>query len=95
MDVNMYVTKNMRGERIFSITCLSCNQTITQSNPGGLTDFYLENGTYVKSFYSVIAEPSCVKVGMMGSHDKRLHHRVTWRNCAPEILSEKYKKEAN
>ena len=30
-------------------------QKETQSNSGGLTDIYLELGTYVKSFYSVIA----------------------------------------
>jgi hypothetical protein len=93
-DVNMYVTKNMRGERVFSISMLSVNQGITQSNEGGLTDFYLENGTYIKSFYSVIAEPSCVKVGTMGNNDRRLHHRVSWGNCAPMILSESLKKGA-
>lgn len=91
-DVNMYVTENMRGNLLFSVTNLSCNQEITQQQKGGLTDIYLDVGTYVKSFYSVIAEPSCVTVKGMGVHDRRIHHAVRWNNCAPLIMNEKYKK---
>ena len=66
---------------------------MTQQNPGGLTDIYLDNGTYVKSFYSVIHEPSCVKVALMGSNNKRIHHKINWDKCCPKILNEKWKKE--
>jgi hypothetical protein len=60
----------------------------------GLTDIYLDLGTYVKSFYSVICCPSCVTVSMMGGTKKtmRLHHNVSWNNCTPKIISDKYKK---
>ena len=63
-------------------------QKETQSNAGGLTDIYLELGTYVKSFYSVIAAPSCVKVALMGDKQMRLHHAVTWKNAVPKIIRE-------
>ena len=91
-DANMYVTENMRGNLVFSATMISCVQNITQQEKGGLTDIYLDVGTYVKSFYSVMAEPSCVKVRGMGVKDRRIHHNVRWVNCSPMILNQKYKK---
>ena len=91
-DVNMYVTENMRGNLVLSVTNISCVQEITQQSSGGLTDIYLDVGTYVKSFYSVMAEPSCVTVRSMGSKDRRIHHSVRWNNCAPMILNETHKK---
>lgn len=94
-DVNMYVLNGMQGNKVFSVTSVSVNQMETQKQKKGLTDIYLDLGTYVKSFYSVMMEPSCVKVSMMGGSKKgmRLHHMVNWNHCAPKIISEKYKKE--
>lgn len=91
-DCNMYVTENMKGNLVFSSTYVACVQNETQQNKGGLTDIYLDVGTYVKSFYSVMAEPSCVSVKGMGVKDRRIHHSVRWNNCAPLILSDRYKK---
>ena len=54
---------------------------------GGWTEFYLEMGTYVKSFYSVMYNPSCVKVAEMGDKHKRIHHKVIWNNAVPKIIS--------
>ena len=92
-DVNAYITYGMKGKLMFTITKVSVVQKMTQQNPGGLTDIYLDNGTYVKSFYSVIHEPSCVKVALMGSNNKRIHHKINWDKCCPKILNEKWKKE--
>lgn len=50
-----------------------------------------DSGTYVKSFYSVIFAPSCVSIAMMGDKHKRIHHNISWDNCVPKILNEKYK----
>lgn len=93
-DVNMYILNGMQGKKIFSVTNVSVCQTLTQSNKKGLTDIYLDLGTYVKSFYSVMMEPSCVVVSMMGGSKKgmRLHHMISWNNCVPKIIAEKYKK---
>ena len=59
-----------------------------------MTDIYLENGTYVKSFYSIIFMPSAVKIGLMGNKkdSKRLHHKIKWNNCVPKIIAQKHKK---
>ena len=91
-DVNTYTLLGQQGKLIMSISEFMLNQKQTQSNAGGMTSTYLDNGTYVKSFYSVMYSPSCVKVAMMGDKHKRMHHHVNWESCAPKILNEKYKK---
>lgn len=91
-DTTMYVVLNMRGEKIFTVTNVGIVQQMTQQNAGGLTDIYCDMGTYYKSFFSVMYEPSCVSVSVMGSWHKRVHHYVNWGNCSPMILNEKYRK---
>lgn len=91
-DVNMYVRENMVGNIVLSSTQLGCCQGTTQKTKGGLTDIYMDVGTYTKSFYSVMIEPSCVKIAMMGDAARRIHHQIAWKNCAPKIINEKYRK---
>lgn len=91
-DVNTYTTIGSRGERIFSVTQAAIVQKETQQNAGGMTGVYLDNGTYLKSFYTVMTMPSCVSIAMMGSSHRRIHHNVSWVNCVPMILNQKYRK---
>lgn len=92
-DVNMYVTYGSRGEIILQPPQVALNQLTTQTNSGGLTDIYLDYGTYVKSFYSVLFCPSFVSVRLMGTAHKRLHHSIKWGNAVPKIIDESYKKK--
>lgn len=91
-DVNAYVTLGSRGELFFTVADIALNQQDTQQNEGGLTDAYLNLGTYVKSFYTVMGNPSSVKIGDMGVNHKRLHHLILWDNAVPKIISSRYKK---
>lgn len=91
-DVNTYTTLGSRGELFFTFTNINLSQGDTQTNSGGMTDAYQLNGTYVKSFHSVIMHPSGVKIKMMNSKFPRIHHSVTWKNTTPMIIDEKYKK---
>ena len=91
-DVNAYVNDGKTSRPYLTHNMVSLVQRITQTNKGGLTDIYLSQGTYVKSFYSIIFEPSCVKISMMGMKEFRLHHHVKWNLAAPKIISAKYKK---
>ena len=91
-DVNAYTSLGSVGDLFFTIPNVSLKQTDTQTNEGGLTDIYLSQGTYVKSFYSVLFSPSSVKVSVLNTENARLHHRVSWNNAVPKILEEKYKK---
>lgn len=91
-DVNAYTLYGQRRELLFTFTRAAITQKSTQSNKGGMTDTYLDGGTYVKSFYSVICSPSCVKVAVTGDKHKRIHHRVQWEYCTPKILNERYRR---
>ena len=86
-DVNTYTTLGGRGDLFLTVPNVAIIQGSTQKTKGGLTDVYLDNGTYVKSFYSVMYNPSCVKIGEMGDKHKRLHHRVNWDHAVPKILN--------
>lgn len=91
-DVNTYTCGGRRGMLFFTIPNVAINQKQTQANAGGMTELYLESGTYVKSFYSVMYAPSCVKVSDMGPVFRRMHHRVNWKNAVPCILGQEHKK---
>lgn len=90
-DVTTYVNLGSKGELFFTVPNVLLNQKRSQSEKKGLTDVYLDNGTYVKSFFSVMYNPSCVKVREMGDKHKRVHHQVNWNNAVPKIISEKYR----
>lgn len=94
-DVSTYVTRSRRGELFFTAMQAMLTQKQTQANAGGLTEMYLNSGTYVKSFYTVMYAPSCCKVGAMcdnRSKNYRFHHILNWNRIAPKILREEHKK---
>jgi hypothetical protein len=93
-DVNTYCNLGNKGHLLFTIAQLRLEQKQTQSNSGGMTELYLNSGTYVKSFYSVMYNPSSVKIRQMGQSNKRLHHSINWETTVPKIISEKFKKNA-
>lgn len=92
-DVTMYTTYGMRGELCFTVAGANIEQIATQKGKGGMSEVYQNNGTYLKTFYSIVVQPSCIKVALMGNKNMRLHHNVQWNNCTPMILNQKYKKE--
>jgi hypothetical protein len=90
-DVNTYVINGNRGGLFLTFYNVTVNQFQTQHNSGGLTDMYLDYGTYIKSFYTVMYTPSCTKVDeFAGRSHRRLHHRISWNNAVPKIMDEKY-----
>ena len=92
-DVNAYITYGNKGKLMFTVADICMDQLQTQSNPGGLTEIYLDNGTYVKSFYSVIHQPQCVKISTMGNKFRRIHHKILWDKCTPKILNQCWKRK--
>ena len=93
-DVTTYTTLGSRGELFFTVTKANITQLPTQSVAGGMSEVYKDTGTYMKSFYSVMSMPSCVKVASMGDKHSRIHHNVSWGHCVPLILNERWKKRA-
>lgn len=94
-DVNTYVTIGRCGGLFFTVNQVQLNQNATQATSGGMTEAYMDAGTYVKSFFTVMYAPSCVKVGAMGdprSGNYRAHHVINWNKAAPKILRESHRK---
>lgn len=91
-DVNTYCMLGSMGYLFMTISNICLDQKKTQSQSGGMTDEYIDNGTYLKSFYTVMTNPSFVKICMMPSSIGRIHHIVDWNCGVPKILSYKYKK---
>lgn len=91
-DVNAYTTLGSRGGLFLQTSGVIMNQTDTQESGGGMTDIYKLQGTYVKSFYTVMCMPSCVKISTIGTLHIRIHHHISWNNCVPKILPEEIKK---
>ena len=82
----------LSGELIMTSVDMTITQIKTQANKGGLTDAYLDMGTYTKSFYAVMMNPSICKIAKMGDKHMRIHHRVAVNGMSPMIISGRYKK---
>lgn len=91
-DVNTYVSLGQRGGLFLMCFNAAIQQEQTQHAAGGMSELYLNVGTYTKSFYSVMYAPSCVKVHQMGNTYPRIHHKITWSNAVPCILSERHRR---
>lgn len=96
-DVNTYTMLGRQGLLFFTVVQAQLVQLQTQSNSGGMTEMYLDSGTWVKSFYTVVHAPSCAKVGAMGdprTDASRMHHVINWETAVPKILPEHVKKQS-
>jgi len=102
-DVNTYTVLSREGVVFLTLMAVQVVQVNTQVNSGGLTELYLDFGTYAKSFYTVMFAPSCSVVASFKGTAKnkdnpepgaRIHHRISWNNAAPKIVPERFKKEA-
>lgn len=91
-DANLVADSGTKGVVFITNKLGQIKQSETQEAKGGLTEAYLSLGTYVKSFYSLMVNPSAVRIGAMGVSRMRIHHKVNWKYCVPKILNPKYKK---
>lgn len=97
-DVSAYVTHGRRGLLFLTVLQAQLNQKPTQVTAGGMSDLYLSAGTYAKSFYTVMAAPSCTQIGVMGdprsTNAPRIHHKINWHTAVPKIIREQHRKQA-
>ena len=91
-DVNTYTNYQSKGNLFISFNNITMTQIVTQGNTGGMTELYLDSGTYVKSFYTVMISPSSCKIKTMNTRNPRLHHNITWNNAVPKIISQDHRK---
>lgn len=91
-DVTTYTNLGSKGDVFFTFTNIQLDQKDSQREKKGLAEMYLDNGTYVKSFFSVMYNPSNTKVSMMNADNKRIHHSISWKHTTPMIIDDKFKK---
>lgn len=91
-DVNTYVRAGIKGELMLSVLNVHVTQRQTQAASGGMTEIYQDGGTYIKSFYTVMMCPSCVKISDFGSSQRRIHHLIDWEKAAVKIVSDQHRK---
>lgn len=91
-DITTSALNGSRGKLYFSVMPLLCDVQNTQVQSGGMTEIYQDNGTYRKSFYSVMAIPSACKIYEIRNKDTRIHHQIQWEHLIPKILSDKYQR---
>lgn len=100
-DVSTYVLRSLRGDLFGTITQVYLVQLPTQKNAGGMSALYVDSGTYIKTFYTIMYAPACVKVSTIGDPGKhgatsahyRIHHKINWHVTAPKIIREDWKKD--
>lgn len=92
-DVNTYTHGGSKGQIFLTIPQIAIVQGSTQQHQGGMTELYKAGGTYLKSFYSVLFQPSSVRIGAMGDPHLRIHHKVKWGQTVPMILPESTRKK--
>lgn len=92
-DTNTYTEMARRGGLFLTMMPTMLVQRNTQTNSGGMTGLYLEFGTYLKSFYSVMYAPSAVKISTLGRGSfTRIHHEVATNNACPKIMHERHRR---
>lgn len=89
-DVNTYTLLGLQGKLFLQIPFLIVEQMRTQTQKGGLTEMYLEHGTFKKSFCTKILAPAICKVAFLRSVG-RIHHRINYKGM-PRVISDKYYK---
>lgn len=91
-DITTSLINGMRGKLYYTYMPVMVYVDATQVQHGGMTEIYQKNGTYRKSFYSVMCCPSCVKVSAMGITEYRIHHEIKWNYAVPKLLSPRWSK---
>lgn len=91
-DVNTYVRHGWTGCLFLTLLNVNLEQVDTQAQSGGLTEMYLEHGTYVKSFTTTMIAPSCCKVTSFGIDRHRIHHKINWKATTPMVLRQHHRK---
>lgn len=91
-DITTCISSWHQGILNYSIMQIMVQTPVTQEMGGGMTDIYVDNGTYRKSFYSVMCCPSFVTIAKQGRIFFRPHHNISWNNCVPKVLGQKWRK---
>lgn len=88
-DATAYVYHGHKGRVAITLAEIMLDQVPTQQASGGMTDIYRDNGTWLKTAYTVMMCPSAVKFAIMPT-SHRIHHHVNFEYCCPKVISSDY-----
>jgi hypothetical protein len=86
-DVINAIETYQKGKREMSFKYMNMILKPTQSEKGGNTEIYQEDGTVRKTAYSILIDPKNVKLTIKHG---RYHHKVDWKNLFPKLIHENY-----
>lgn len=83
------------GKIIFELKTIKLVAEVANKNNhtniiGGMSEYYKKTTDYERSFYAVLANPSCYSVAF--SLKNKMIIKSQWNNAIPKIISDKYKK---
>lgn len=76
------------GKYELFVKYMSITMPPTQSEKGGNTDIYQQDGTVRKTAYAVMIDPINVKLDIVHG---RYHHVVNWQGIIPKVIHERFK----
>lgn len=79
-----------QGGYEMSLRHMNMTMPNSQSEQGGLSEMYIQDGTVRKSAYPVLLAPNATKLVVKFG---RYHHEVDWSKLRPKLLHEKYQKK--
>lgn len=85
-DLNTILSYGEKGKLFFTNMMISFNTPKRGTNKGGLQELYNENGLYIRSCYSLIVNPSKIRILHNGKTKNKLNNRL------PKILNARWKK---
>ena len=88
-DATFYVDNVKIGNMCYLVLDVGYDSYERGSNKGGLSEMYKELGTYVRSFYAVIANPAVFKLYL---RKNKFEIKKSFNSIAPKLLNERWKK---
>ena len=88
-DLHVSLDAGLAGKTALATMLVSITSPKRTTNKGGLHDLYVENSSYARDFYTVLAHPS---VANITSNKQETTLRITRNGIAPMILNESFKK---
>lgn len=95
-DVTTYTKYNNLGCLFLTLPTIQLNQMPTQTG-GGISGVYEKYGTYTKTFYSVMMNPTFIKVSTFTKGFRmskfRIHHKIDSEHGYAQVISSRFKKK--
>lgn len=88
-DLHASLDAGIQGKTAIATTMVQIHSPTRGTNKGGLFDLYKDGGTYVRTFFTILAYPNVAKITIKNGEFKPTFNHSAF---VPLILSERWKK---